>query len=295
MYKKTLLLLLAAALLSCAAKKDILHKIFAFPNSLDEISAVEVTQKSDWIWTLEDSGGNTEVYAFDLRGKLLNTLVITDAINIDWEELTSDVEGNLYIGDFGNNKNERKDLCIYKINAAQLKNSKAEVAAKICFYYPEQTDFQPKKSRRFYDLEAFFIHNDTFYLFTKNKSSKSDGTTMLYTVPNQPGNHAAKLVGLFKTCADAESCAITSADLSPDGTKMVLLSYGHMWLFSNYKNDDFFGGKVQQINFPTFTQKEGICFSGNKELFVIDERKNDIGGNLYQVKLSNLKSKPQAK
>jgi hypothetical protein len=35
--------------------------------------------------------------------------------NIDWED-TKDKNGNLYVGDFGNNDNERKDLCIYKID-----------------------------------------------------------------------------------------------------------------------------------------------------------------------------------
>jgi hypothetical protein len=31
-------------------------------------------------------------------------------------EHTKDKDGNLYVGDFGNNDNERKDLCIYKID-----------------------------------------------------------------------------------------------------------------------------------------------------------------------------------
>jgi hypothetical protein len=28
--------------------------------------------------------------------------------NIDWEDITKDKDGNLYVGDFGNNDNERK-------------------------------------------------------------------------------------------------------------------------------------------------------------------------------------------
>jgi sugar lactone lactonase YvrE len=40
--------------------------------------------------------------------------------NIDWEDITKDKDGNLYVGDFGNNDNERKDLCIYKIDKKSL-------------------------------------------------------------------------------------------------------------------------------------------------------------------------------
>jgi len=58
-----------------------------------------------------------------------------------------------------------------------------------------------------------------FYLFTKNRSSEFDGTTLMYGIPNIAGNHAAKLMGSFKSCGDFRNCAITSADISPDGKK----------------------------------------------------------------------------
>ncbi len=283
---KFFLPLLVVFLMSFTIRPDMLRKVFAFPKQFKEISAVEMTSKSDLIWTLEDSGGSAELYAFNKRGKLVNTLAITDAINIDWEELTSDPVGNIYIGDFGNNHNARTDLTIYKINASDLRKSSTKSASKITFYYPEQTEFPPKKTGRFYDLEAFFILNNTFYLFTKNRSSQSDGTTFLYTVPNEPGNHAAKRIGSIKTCPDI-TCAVTSADLSPDGTKMALLSYGHIWLFTGFKGDDFFGGKVKKIDFPSLTQKEGICFAGNNKLLITDERSGDTGGNLYKMRLES--------
>lgn len=291
MYTKIKIILLTGFLMSCRTNPDVLEKVFSFPDSMKEISAVETPAHSDWIWTLEDSGNGSKLYAVNNKGELMNTLKIKDTPNKDWEELTSDKEGNLYIGDFGNNHNSRKDLTIYRINAADLKNEEATVAAKIEFNFPEQTDFPPDDAHKYYDLESFFVFNDTFYLFTKNRSSEFDGTTLLYSIPNQPGSHAAKLLGSFKTCPDFRHCSITSADISPDGNKMALLSYSHIWLFTDFKKDDFFKGKVQQIDLAHFSQKEGICFVNNHKLYVTDERKKKNGGNLYQLELKKLKSK----
>jgi len=288
---KLKIILLGLILISCDTDSGPLKTIFLFPQELKEISAVEMTTKSDLIWTLEDKGNEANLYAIDWKGKLVSTLSITDAVNNDWEDLTSDGEGNVYIGDFGNNDNERKDLCIYKVDAAQLNKSTTKIASKISFYFPEQKDFPPTKSGLFYDVEAFFILNNTFYLFTKNRSSQFDGTTLLYSVPNEIGNHRARFISSFKTCDVYKKCAITSADSSPDGKSIVLLSGASVWVFTDYKNDDFFSGKAHQIDLQHFSQKEGICFGKNNKIYISDERKKKSGGKLYELDLSKLKSK----
>jgi len=278
--------------LACANKSQVLKEVFAFPKNLSEVSAVEVTGKSDWIWTLQDSGNAAELYALDKKGKILNTLTITNAKNTDWEDLTSDPSGNLYIGDFGNNDNDRKDQAIYKVDTDDLKKTAAAVSKKIDFYFPEQKEFPPKKSQRIFDVESFFYYQNHFYLFTKNRSTKFSGRTALYQVPDQTGNHAAKLIATFDSCDNFNHCAITSAAISPDGKKVVLLSSTYVWIFTGYSGTNFFSGKSEQIDLESFTQKEGICFEGNDKLLITDERKKKTGGYLYTLDLSKLKGKP---
>lgn len=275
---------------SCGNQSDVLKKVFEFPKKLKENSGIEITPKSKLIWTLQDSGNPAELYGLDANGKIAHTITITNAANNDWEDLTSDDLGNLYIGDFGNNDNDRKDLAIYKVDAAQLKNSQVTVSAKTTFYFPEQTAFPPKKSEMLFDVEAFFISKNNFYLFTKNRSSKFNGETTLYLVPNKPGNHAAQKIGKFKTCEGFSHCAITSADISPDGKKVALLSSSYVWIFTNFKGNNYFNGQSQQIDLAHYSQKEGLCFSGNNKLLLSDEKKKSSGGNLYELDL--LKAKP---
>ena len=287
MFSKTIKIFLASAVfISCATTSaDVIEELFSLPKKIKESSAVEVTEKSDLIWTLEDSGNKPQLFALDIKGELVNTVTITNAQNNDWEDLTSDKQGNLYIGDFGNNKNERKDLSIYKISASDLVKKQAPVAEKISFFFPEQTLFPPKKSERFYDVESFFLFEDHFYLFTKNRSSKFDGTTLLYQVPNKSGNHPAKLLSSFKTCDNFNHCAVTSADISPDGRKAVILTGDKVFVFENFKGDNFFSGKSTGIDLKNFSQKEGICFKDNHTLFITDEKDKKTGGKMYEMKL----------
>lgn len=277
------------ALTSCTEKNETsaLKQLANLPKSLKEISGV--AYKDNFIYALEDSGNENEITVLDTLGNSIKTLVINNTENIDWEDLTFDPKGNLYIGDFGNNDNMRKDLAIYKINQSDLQNDKADVAYKVTFDYPEQTEFPPKKKDLLFDVEGFFEYENHFYLFTKNRSKGFDGTSYIYKIPNQVGHHQAQLIKKITTCSDYHTCAITSAAISPDGLKFVLLSHSKVWLFENYSKDDITTGKMTELQLNQYSQKEAIGFKTNDILYIADEKVKKTGGNLYQVRLSDLK------
>ena len=288
--KSISLLSIVAFLLSCSGNsQDILT--ITTKIKLKEASAVEVIKNSNLAWVIEDSGNKNVVYGLDSKGKIAHEITIENAKNTDWEDLTSDESGNLYIGDFGNNDNKRKDLCIYKIDASSLKQNTANATSKISFYYPTQKEFPPKKSDLVYDSESFFEYKGNFYIFSKNRSKGFDGTVLVYKVPNKAGNHKAEFLGQFISCDSYQKCAITSADISPDGKKIVLLSANKVWVLSDYKGDDFLKGKMEMFELNDVTQKEGICFKDDKTLLIVDEKDKKTGGNLYEIKLSDLKTK----
>lgn len=278
--------LLTLLLLLACQKESTIRKIFEMPKKLKENSGIEITPKSKRIWTLQDSGNDAEIYGLDAKGKIVETIAITNVQNHDWEDISSDNAGNLYIGDFGNNDNDRKNLSIYKVDATQLNSESAAVSVKINFYFPEQKAFPPKKSELVYDIESFFVWQDNFYLFTKNRSSKFNGETTLYLVPNKAGNHAAKKIGEFKTCGSYGKCAVTSADISPDGKKVALLTSAYVWIFTGFTGNNIFNGKSLQIDLEHVSQKEGLCFSGNNTLLISDEKKKSSGGNVYELSLN---------
>ncbi|WP_278035270.1 hypothetical protein [Flavobacterium nitratireducens] len=284
--KKVSLVILASVLFAfCQSETPIVNELFDLPKKLKEVSGITYTNNSNLAWLLEDSGNANEIYGINKEGKLVKTITISQTNNIDWEDITKDSQENLYIGDFGNNDNIRKDLAIYKIAKDSLDNESVIPSYKVSFAYPEQTEFPPKKTQLFFDVEAFVEYNNNFYLFTKNRSKGFDGTTFLYKVPNKSGFHSAKLFAKFKAEGNFENAAITSATISNDGKKVVLLSHSQIWIFENFTSDNFFSGAVNRVKLNHFSQKEAICFKDNKTLLIVDEKTKKIGGKLYQLDL----------
>lgn len=250
---------------------------------LEEVSGIHYDSKEDAFWMINDSGNSSSVFLVEEDGVIVRELWL-DAKNRDWEDITMDAEGNLYIGDFGNNYNERKNLKILKINKKDLKSKKKIKVDKIKFSFPEQKKFPPKK--KYYDVEGFFAWKGNFYVFTKSRVKKKIGRSFLYRIPMEKGKHKAERISDFTTCPE-KYCWITGADITRDGKKVVLLNHKSAWIFTDFIGDDFFSGKAREFSFGHESQKESITFKNNATIYIADEEQRDGSGrNLY---LFNLK------
>jgi hypothetical protein len=252
---------------------------------LREISGIEF-DKDKHLWAINDGGNEAKLYRLNESGAVAREVLITNAKNIDWEDMTQNTFGHFFLGDFGNNEQERKWLTIYKIeNPIDIKTDTIE-AEIIKFTYPELDGKPIPPDKRNYDLEAFVAFGRNLYLFTKNRTKPFNGITNVYKVGDHAANFNAELVDSFQTCTTLEEfCWITSAALSPDRTKLVLLDSTSIWLFENFKGDKFFSGDVSRINLGIVTQKEAITFYDSNTIVFTDEEFVGIGGNTYTIKL----------
>ncbi|XLS28760.1 hypothetical protein ACJD0Z_16370 [Flavobacteriaceae bacterium M23B6Z8] len=273
-------------LLSSCYNYGQLEYVTELPKALKENSGLEILPQSDLFWFIADGGNKDHLYGIDLKGDIIKDINIKGAKNQDWEDLAADEAGNIFIGDFGNNNNEREDLVIYRIpNPVGLKKEDLD-AEEINFWYPEQKEFPPDDEDFVYDAEAFFFFDGHLYIFTKNRTYPFDGRTLLYKVPAIKGEHKAILLGETVLCKEIESCMVTAADISPDRTKVVLLSHDRIWLLQNFKEDDFFGGQVKEIPLGHYSQKESISFKTNELVYISDEKTGPTGKNLYSFDIS---------
>jgi len=223
-------------------------------------------------------------------GNLLRALYITNAVNTDWEEVCKDDNGDFYIGDFGNNLNNRTDLKIVIVPNPSVIIGDSVAAQIINFSYPDQVAFPPHDSLKNFDMEAMFWFNDSLYLFSKNRTVPYNGYTKMYKLPSQPGSYVAQLTDSFFTgVGNLINNSITSATISSTGDKMLLISNTQGWLFSGFAGDNFFNGNVFDFSFGgTQTQKEGAAFINNGEVYFTDERLFSTGGNLYGYDFSTV-------
>ncbi len=270
----------------CAQKthQGQLNHLGDFPSKLKEVSGISIS--SGDIWVIEDSGNKDKIYKIDKKGNVTKDLKIDHAKNEDWEDLAMDKDGNLFIGDFGNNGNSRKNLTIYKVSASQLKKKEPK-AEKIEFRYPQQKDFPPKKDSLLFDTEGLFHWKDHLYIFTKNRTRPYTGETLMYRVPDTEGEYDAEFLGSLMLCKSQDHCSVTGADISPDGKTIALLGYGLIFLVTDFELPNFESASIQIIDVNSDTQMESIGFWDENTLLIADERnKRTGGGSLYSFSIN---------
>lgn len=229
-------------------------------NPANESSGLARGKDSNTFWTHNDSGGKAELYEVDAAGKLLSVKKIDGAQNNDWEDLAQEEDGTIYIGDFGNNNNDRRMLEIYKVPPG------TSVAQKISFSYADQKVFLQSPNKGNYDCEAFFYDKSKLYLFSKNVGTKNH-YVRLYQLPTEQGNYAISPMDSISI-----ETPVTSADISPDGKTFALLTYGKILLF---------GIKNGEINFKqplgcfriVKKQLEALVFLNNTDMLITNEQR----------------------
>ncbi len=239
---------------------------------LNESSGLQVA--GGGLWSHNDGGNPPVLFRVDsASGRTVQRVRLTNAANVDWEDLAADAT-HLYVGDFGNNFGDRRDLRILRVALADLGPAADSARAQvIAFRYPDQTDFTPRLHQPNFDCEAMFFARDSLHLFTKNWA---DFQTRYYTVPAAPGRYVAHLKGTLDV-----NGLITAADLNPAGTVAALLGYdprsgaAFAWLLSDFQHTAFFGGNKRRIELPGVLrvgQVEGLAFAGRGRLLVSNER-----------------------
>ncbi len=239
------------------------------------------------LWTFNDSGGDPVIYAFSpASGKVLQTIEIRNAMNLDWEEIAQDRDF-IYVGDIGDNYGRRKKLVIYKVakKSVPLSRYTSLKAGKITFSYSDKQDDMDIRQGRSHDCEAFFVYNDTIYLFTKNRH---DQTSSLYKIPVVPGNYEVSASAVFQSGG-----LITGADISDDSQFVVLTGYRDyipfVWVLYDYTLPDFFSGRMQRFDFEDVPhiQNEGIAIKNASRIFISTER-STFPPRLYTIDLSSI-------
>lgn len=265
------------------ARPEVVCKL---PQSLSEISGL-IRDSKGVLWAHNDSYNGPYIMQLDTNGNVTRFKKVIFSSNFDWEDLAIDQNDNIYIGDIGNNENNRKKLYIYKISARDT--SERVKAETISFSYPDQIDFPPSAKGMNYDSEAMIYYNNSLYTFSKNRTSPFTGIVRIHKIPATPGDYDAELVDSLKLEAGPmHDNWITGADISPDGQTIALLSHRKIWLINCFEGKKFSEGIITKIVLDSFTQKEAVTFIDNHTLYVGDERFKDmLGGYLYKIDVSH--------
>jgi outer membrane protein assembly factor BamB len=266
---------------------EVVPTVTALSSSISESSGLAYIDGT--LWTHNDSGGEAKLYALDTsNGEILKTVTISNASNVDWEDLAFD-DTYLFIGDFGNNNGTRENLKIYKIKRADLETKSSVEAEIIEFSYATQTEFTSNSNTN-YDCEAFIAYEDKLYLFSKNHGNEE---TDMYVLGMNAGVEVAEKMATFDTNA-----LVTGASMDSENKTLALIGYGSRgtpktWIFSNFIESNFFEGEEDKITWgtPAKAQIEGVTHLAKGKLYVSSERfhySNTLGSFTINQELYNL-------
>ncbi len=243
------------------------------PSDINETSGLIFY--NEMLITHNDSGNQARLFEIDtISNNISRTVLITNATNTDWEDITQDAT-HIYIGDIGNNSGSRTDLKIYKIAKADYDASN-EVAAEIINYsYPDQTDFSSNPNNNDWDAEALFVFNEWLVVCTKEWVSEK---TNAYAIPKNAGTYSGNKLGSLDV-----NGLVTGADYDPDIDVLYLLGYSSsltpfLYRIEGIPDNDVFGGTGTKTTlgnlFPT--QAEGITRVGGGRYFFSSEKISNI-------------------
>lgn len=261
--------------------------VHTLPAILKESSGLCYTDGS--LWTFGDSGNPNSLFKIDTSsGMILQTVTLQNFTNTDWEDITAD-SVYIYVGDFGNNDGNRKDLKILRIKKSDIDPAISQEsinAQAINFSYADQHSFNANNNTNF-DCEALISLGDNLYIFSKDGG---DLKTRCYRLPKDTGTYLVSPIDSFNTAGK-----ITSASYNPVTKELALGGYMNkkifpfIWFFKNFSGDKFFSGaslRCQINKSNTVWQTEGLDYTSANRMFLSCESAGQTGAGLYSVKLN---------
>jgi Secretion system C-terminal sorting domain len=279
---------------------SVLFKVSGQQLSLETALDATVNETSGLIYlnntliTHNDSATTNQLFDIDLTtGAVTRTVTITNATNIDWEDITHD-DSYIYIGDFGNYQGDRTDLKVYRILISEYFSNLSVSADVINFEYNDQSDFTPSPLATNFDAEGLMHYNNKLYIFTKNWL---DGKTNIYELTKTPGTY-----NISKIDSIEAQGLVTGVTYNSINNSILLCGYDVNSPFlielNGFNTGLFSNGNVikTSVNSPTnySSQIEGITSINASEYYIsAEENGSDLSG-LFSVNLSTLSDENNA-
>ncbi|NLT66658.1 MAG: hypothetical protein GXX84_08655 [Acidobacteria bacterium] len=239
--------------------------------NIDESSGIAASIRYEGaFWTHNDSGDSARIFLVGKDGETLATVNLKGASNRDWEDIASfkiGNEGYVLVADVGDNDKSRDDCVLYIIREPVVSGKgltlDIEPARMIRFSYEDG----PR------DCEAVGIDatESTIYLVSKDRDE-----SQIYSMPLPPESSTSPVIA--RRIASISLRYPNAMDVSPDGRRAVILTYGDAYEFSRADGETWaqaFSRAPLLIKAPVRKQGESICYgSDGRTLYLTSENKS---------------------
>jgi sugar lactone lactonase YvrE len=219
-----------------------------------EASGVAMLPGTDGpVWAHNDSGDRARVFSV-VEGDRVTVHDVPGAEAVDWEDMAAGPDGRLYLGDIGDNDAKRPSITVYRFPAPDpaADGPVADVETTTLTYEDGP-----------HNAEALMIDpvDELLVIVTKG-----DGPAGVYATPLASGDGAVlERVGEVDTGGIGPLGLVTGGDISPDGSAVLLRTYGGGHLYRRPAGQPLaaaFTGPACDVPTGLEIQGEAIAFTG---------------------------------
>ena len=231
--------------------------------AIDEASGMDMSILHPYkLWTHNDSGDKPRLYLLDTLARHLRTFTVENSDNRDWEDIAvarDPVSGRsrIFIADIGDNLAVYDHGRIFLADEPLLQNASDSVITpvnKIVFRYDD--------GRR--DAESLMVDplsGDIFLI------SKRETNVHLYRI-TYPYNMTDTVTAV--KVLEMPYTYIVAADISHDGTEILLKNYDKIWHWYRKKGStvaEALAGIPTELTYLREPQGESLCWGMNTTIF----------------------------
>lgn len=270
---------LLPGIVACQSRKSFDHSVFELGVSnglmnnplLTEVSGlVSSIANPGMFWVNNDSGDEPRIYLIDSAANLIAIVRLQGAEHRDWEEVAigKGPDPNLnyvYVGEIGDNLAQYPTKHIYRI--ADFKVNKSNQVLDTLITAVDHLEVKLPDGQR--DSEAFVVDpvSNNIFLFSKREKEIN-----LYEIDNWTSrNHFTEAKFLFKL----PFTQITAADISPDGSELLIKNYENVYYWTRDISKPFtsiFESSARVLPYSQEPQGEAIAFDFyGKGYFTVSE------------------------
>jgi hypothetical protein len=246
---------------------------------IDECSGMASSRLNrDLLYTVNDSGGQSIVYALDTQGNLRHRIALRGTQNRDWEGLAigpgpRSNTSYIYVGEIGDNSARYGEIYVYRFAEPNLSQADSLVSVDTVDTLSIVFEDGPR------DAEALMVDPKTRDIVIISKREASVGVYLIpYPQSTQSVNTARKVATLPLSW-------VTSCDISPNGRTILVKTYTNVYKFKRGRNQSLsqaFGGKLKALPYELEPQGEAICFSSSgRGRYTLSERAQGKDLHLY--------------
>ena len=244
-------------------------------NKINEASGIVHSRQYDNVfWTHNDSSGEGDtnsIFAFNQDGDDLGEFFLTGLPipQRDWEDMATDNDGNLYIGEIGDNNASNDTKYVYKCPEPDP-DSPGNYTIE-CESYAFDSGVR-------YDSETLMVDtNGDIYVVTKSPRSSS-APSSVYKLDVQ--TNIADMVGTMISLPGIGLLnQVTGGDISPDGTSILIRTYQKIFKYSKNSSQTIaqaLQGTPEEVEYlgELLEQAEAVAWSSDGNgYYTISEEK----------------------